>query len=107
MSYIQMLGIGALLVIAVFVPLVALAALAIAVVKGLVPQLCSKRWPYLIGIAAAWLGTLPVCGWIINATALSQANWGHAGEALFMPFLLLSPILIGVSVLLVKRLLRA
>ena len=104
MSYIQMLGIGALLVITAFV---ALAALAIALVKGLVPQLCSKRWPYLIGIAAAWLGTLPVCVWIIKATALSQATWGHAGEALFMPFLLLSPILIGVSVLLVKRLLRA
>ena len=76
MSYNQMLGIGSLLVIAVFVPL---AVLAIAVIKSLLPHQCKKRWPYLIGIAAAWFGTSPACGWFINATDLAKANWGHAG----------------------------
>ena len=103
MSYNQMLGIGALLVIAAYA---LLAVLAIAAVKSLVPRQYTKRWLYLIGIAAAWFGTLPVCGWLINATGLSKANWGHAGEALLMPFFFLSPILIGLSVLLVKRMSR-
>ena len=104
MSYNQMLGIGALLVIAAFVPL---AALAIAVVKSLVPRKYTHRWPYIVGIAAAWFCTLPMCGRLINATGLTKGNWGHAGEALFIPFFLLSPVLIGLSVLFVKRMLRA
>ena len=104
LGYNEMLLIGALLVTAVAVPL---GVLAVLLVKSLSPPLPARLWPYLLGLVAAWLGTLPVCGWLISATDLVHANWGHAGEALFFPFFVLSPVYFWLGIARVRKMLGA
>jgi hypothetical protein len=59
--------------------------------------------PFRLTLGAVWLFCLPACGFVISHSGLSTLSWGHAGEALFLPFLLLSPVLYFGVLHLVKK----
>ena len=73
---------------------------ATVLVDQLFLKVVSQRIPnrnflYGCSVFGVWLMTLPASGWIIDATPLKELTWGHVGEMLFLPFLLMSLFFLG------------
>lgn len=47
--------------------------------------------PYALALGLALFFSLPVCISLISSTPLNLLSWGHAGELLVLPFILVSP----------------
>lgn len=93
--------VACLVIVAVFA---ALAFLAISFVKNfVVPSPKHPLLPFGLALGLAWFLCLPACIGIITSTPLSSLPWGHAGEALYLPFVPISLFLYLGTLSWVKR----
>ncbi|HQN64063.1 MAG TPA: hypothetical protein PLR90_04225 [Methylophilus sp.] len=80
--------VGCIVIVTVFT---VLAFLAITFVKYfIVPSPQYPLLPYELALGLAWFLCLLACISVISSTPLSALRWGHAGEALFIPFVPIS-----------------